>query len=275
MKKIVTHTNPDLDAVTSAWLIRRFLPGWEKAQVEFATADQKANDGPDELWVDVGRGKLDHHHTGEYLSATRLVWEYVQEARTKQPFNERETEALEELVEVVTQVDNARDLHWPEVGEFRYYLTLHTLIDGLRGVGESDEQVVELAMRALDAAFWQFKNKIHADRELAAGQEFETSWGKAIGLVSSNKQVLWLGEAKGYVLVLITDPVTGAARMYARPDSTVDLTMAYNKLREADPAADWFLHAGKKLLLNSSSVNPDMRPTKLTIKNIIRILKEN
>ena len=130
-------------------------------------------------------------------------------------------------------------------------------------------------MRALDAAFWQFKNKIHADLELAAGQEFETSWGKAIGLVSSNKQVLWLGEAKGYVLVLITDPVTGAARMYARPDSTVDLTMAYNKLREADPAADWFLHAGKKLLLNSSSVNPDMRPTKLTIKNIIRILKEN
>ena len=68
MKNIVTHTNPDMDAVSSVWLIKRFLPGWEEARVNFVKSiesteekNQKADTNPNELWVDVGRGKLDHH----------------------------------------------------------------------------------------------------------------------------------------------------------------------------------------------------------------------
>ena len=43
MKIIVTHAAPDLDAVTSVWLIKRFLQGWNEAEVRFVPAGQRLN----------------------------------------------------------------------------------------------------------------------------------------------------------------------------------------------------------------------------------------
>lgn len=41
MKIIVTHSSPDLDAVTSVWLLKRFLPGWEDAKIKFVPAGER------------------------------------------------------------------------------------------------------------------------------------------------------------------------------------------------------------------------------------------
>ena len=279
MKKIVTHINPDLDAVASVWLIKRFLPDWEEAEIGFvsASASLEKQDGVDSdsdvLWVDVGRGKLDHHHTGEYFSAAKLCWDYIKKERKGQKLSPLEEKALTELVEVVTQVDNARDLYWKEVNKSRYRLYLHTLVDGLRKLGETDQEVMSFGLRALDAALVNLKNKIRAEEELKEGLIFQTPWGKAIAVESGNKHVLWVGEIQGHVLVIKKDPESGGVRMYARPDSKVDLTKAYNKFKELDPESDWFLHATKRLLLNESRVNPNMRPTKLSLKEIIEVLK--
>jgi len=279
MKKIITHINPDLDAVAAVWIIKRFLPGWKEAEVEFveATADGEKIPGvdsePEVLYVDVGRGKLDHHQTNDYLSATRLCWDYVLEQRQFQPLKEIEEKAGAKLVEIVTEVDNARDLKWKEAGKDRYYFYLHILIDGLRGLGESDHQVLEFGFRALDSAFLTLKNKIRAEEDLKKGAEFQTPWGKAIALESANKRVLWEGEIEGFVLVVKKNPENGAIQIYARPDSKVNLTAAYQKFKKMDPSADWFLHASGKLLLNESSVNPNMRPTKLSLDQIIKVLK--
>ena len=38
MKIVVTHTAPDWDAIGSVWLIKRYLPGWQDAKVEFVPA---------------------------------------------------------------------------------------------------------------------------------------------------------------------------------------------------------------------------------------------
>lgn len=54
----------------------------------------------------------------------------------------------------------------------------------------------------------------------------------------------------------------------------IDLTLAYEKLRKMDPSATWFLHIGKKMLLNGSVKNPKMRPTKLGLGEIIRVLEK-
>jgi len=279
MKKIITHINPDLDAVAAAWIIKRFLSGWEDAEIDFiaATADGKKISGVDSsedvLYVDVGRGKLDHHQTSDYLSATKLCWNYVLEQREHQPLKEIEQEAGERLVEVVTQIDHAKDLNWEEAGETRYYFYLHILIDGVRGLGEGDQQVLDFGFRALEAVFLTLKNKIRAEQDLKNGIEFQTSWGRAIALESANKRVLWEGEIQGFVMVVKKNPKNGAVQIYARPDSEVDLAAAYRKFKKIDPLADWFLHASGKLLLNESSVNPNMRPTKLTLRQIVRILK--
>lgn len=280
MKKILTHINPDSDAVVSVWLIKRFLVGWEKAEIGFvqATASGEKDPGVDEnlevLYVDVGRGKLDHHQTGEYLSAASLCWNYIKEKRLGQKLNPLESQAIEELVETETEIDNARDLQWPEIKKSRYFFYFHLIVDGLRSCGETDQQVIEFGFRSLDATLLNLKAKNKAEEELKKGIVFETPWGRAIGLESANKQVLFRGEVQGYVMVVKKDPKSGGVQIYSRWDKKVDLTMAYKKFREMDPKSDWFLHATKRLLLNQASANPNMRPTKLSLEQLIEVLKK-
>ena len=78
--------NPDLDAIASVWLLKRFgSRGWQEAEVKFVPAgktykDKKADSDPDVLHVDVGLGKLDHHQTGdENLCGAVLVFDYLAE----------------------------------------------------------------------------------------------------------------------------------------------------------------------------------------------------
>ena len=238
MKKIVTHINPDTDAIASCWLLRRFLPGWEDAEIGFVNAtsstraDASVDENPDILYVDVGRGKLDHHQTGEYLSASRLCWEFIKKQTGGEGLKSLEQEAIEELVEVETEIDNARFYSWPEIKETRYFLYFHEIVDGLRGTGESDNQVMEFGFRTLEAIFLGLKGKIKADGELKNGIVFDSPWGKGIAIESGNKQVLFRGEALGFALVIKKDPETGAVRIHSREDAGVDLTEAYNKFRE-------------------------------------------
>lgn len=287
MKKIITHLNPDLDAVTSIWLIKRFLPasqrgepGWEEAKVEFVNAgastekNPKANADPNVLWVDVGRGKLDHHQTGEYLSAAKLCLDYIQEKRRGQKLAPLEEKVLERIVIVVTEVDNVRDIYWPEVGQDRYLFSLYNMIEGLGWLGKTNEEVVDFGMRALDAILVNLKHKLRAKEKLEEGIRFQTPWGEAIAIEVTNKQILWQGQVQGFVLAVGKDPRTGAVRIYARPDAKVDLTKAYQKFKKMDPESDWFLHASKECLLNQSSVDPKMRSTKLGLDKIIEVLKE-
>lgn len=280
MKKIITHINPDLDAVCGVWLIKKFLPGWEEAEVDFvqATASGEKIAGIDEnsdiLYVDVGRGKLDHHQTGEYLSAAQLCWQYIQKNCQGQPLSQLDRQAINRLVAVVTEIDNARDLNWEEASKDRARFYLHPLIDGLRGLALNDQKVMEFSLKMLDATLLNLKNKIKAEEELKKGIEFETPWGRGIAVQTGNKQVLWEGEVRGYAVVIKKDPGSGGVEIYSRYDTKVDLTKAYNKVRKMDSNSDWFLHASKKLLLNQASVNPNMRPTKLSLKQIIEVLKK-
>ena len=41
MKIIVTHASPDWDAITSIWLLKRFLPGWNTAEIRFVPAGER------------------------------------------------------------------------------------------------------------------------------------------------------------------------------------------------------------------------------------------
>lgn len=82
MKTIVTHFSPDVDAVTSVWLLKRFLPGWEKADVAYVAAGKTLNNSivdsdKNVLHVDTGLGILDHHQTDEDTCAARRTMEYI------------------------------------------------------------------------------------------------------------------------------------------------------------------------------------------------------
>ncbi len=278
MKKIVTHINPDLDAVVAVWLIKRFLPDWEEAEIDFCqageTIDKKLPDkDPNVLHVDTGLGKLDHHQLEEMTSAAERCFEFLKQERKGEPFKELDEKSLIQIIKVVTEVDNARDLNWPETGTHRYNFYLHSLIAGIRGMAGSDEEAMTFGLKGMDAVFHQIKKSLDAQKELKEGIEFLTSWGKGIGLETGNDNVLWEGEKEGYCLVIRKDVESGGVRIYGRYDTEVDLTKAYNQFRKIDPSSDWYLHQSKKLLLNAATSH-EMKPTKLSLEEIIKVLKK-
>ncbi len=277
MKKIITHINPDLDAVCSVWLIKRFLPGWQEAEVDFCEAgltfnNEPVDSNPEILHADVGLGKLDHHQKNDYLSASKLCWEYIKEIRKGEEFKNLEKKALERLVEVVTEIDNAGDLSWFEAKNDRYEFYLHNLIEAWRGLVFDDLSVITEGFKMLDGVLLNLKNKIKAEEEIKKALVFTTKWGEAIALETSNRYFLNFSEIQGYVLSLIKEPKVGGVRIQALPDSKVDLTNVYLKIKKIDPDSDWFLHINKKMLLNESSVKK-MKPTKLSLTEIMEILK--
>ncbi len=273
-KIIVTHRHVDLDALCSVWLIKRFLPSWSEAKIDFVPVGQTLRGAPpdddlDILHVDVGGGKLDHHRFyGEYSSAAHLVLEKI--------FNEREfskfaKEALKRLVEVVTEVDNGRMITWENASSDRYEFCLHQFLPKL---SEKDEEIVHLGLNCLDAVFRSLREKIAAEEAVEKeGRVFGTRWGKAVAVETAVDEVLSVGQKKGYVLVAKKDPRSGHLRIYGRWDKELDLTRAYEELKKKDPLATWYLHPSKRLLLNGSRTSPGIVPTKLSLSEIIKILK--
>ena len=78
----------------------------------------------------------------------------------------------------------------------------------------------------------------------------------------------------GFSVVVRKDPRKGYVRIKASPASKVDLTNIYEQLKKMDPEATWFLHVGKKMLLNGTPKNPKMVPTKLSLDAIIEVLRK-
>jgi len=276
-KIIVTHFNPDFDAVATLWLIKRFLKGWKEAELKFTPPgkylidDQPVDSNPDILYVDTGLGKFDHHQTNDFICAATLIWEEIKKETGK------EDQAIERLVEIVNQVDHARDLTWPEADDDRYEMMLHMILEGFKRVGseeETSQRIIDFGLKALDGAWKILQEKVKAEEELKEGQEFKTRWGKAMALETRNDGVLFLGEKKGYCLVARLDIKNGHLKIYARWDKKVDLTKAYEEFKKRDSKPYWFLHSSKAILMNGSLSQPDYQPTKLSLEEVIEILKK-
>ena len=114
MRKIVTHKSSDLDAISSVWLLKRFMPCWEDAEVAFVNAGEKLPgqyenggqaietvDGIPTIHVDTGLGALDHHQTGDNnICGASLTLDFIlanQETTLLKHDNKRE--AVKRIVE--------------------------------------------------------------------------------------------------------------------------------------------------------------------------------
>lgn len=276
-KTIVTHFAPDVDAVTSIWLIKRFLLGWSETQVAFVPAGKTLNNEivdshSNVLHVDTGLGILDHHQTSEDTCAAMRTMEYIKGKNHKKFPNE----ALIRLVDVVNDIDHFREVYFPNPTADFYDFSLVSMLDGLKLIYPEDHiKLVDLSMLALDGIYKNFQNKVWAEKEIKEnGVEFKTKWGKGIGVETVNDEVVRLAQKQGYVVAVRKDPKKGYIRIKALPDSKADLTSCYNIYKKKDKKATWFLHAGKKMLLNGSMKNPETKPTKLTLREIIEVLEK-
>ena len=301
MKIIVTHTSPDWDAITSVWLLKKYLAGWQEAEVRYVPAGNRLNGQPDAkdtkhvgddpiervgddeiITVDTGLFPLDHHQIFDTtVSAASLTWDYVREriAHASKLTKEHE-EAVSRIVSVVVSTDHFKEVFWPDASADRYELSFLGLLDGLKLVRPNrDDEYMAFGILCLNALTAQFENRIWAEREIKEkGITFETKFGKGIGFETVNDTVLKLAQKMGYVVVVRKDPRKGYVRIKTLPDQGdkkgATLTAAYNQLSKMDPSATWFLHVSKKMLLNGSPKNPKMRPTKLTLREIVAVVKK-
>lgn len=275
-KLIITHISPDLDACSSVWLIKRYLPDWHQAQVLFVNAgktfeDKEPDTDPSIIHVDTGLGMFDHHQFAEKLSAARRVLNHLlQQSYVKK----KDIEGLNRFVDYVTLIDTFGEVHFPEPTADLYEFNLPRIIDGLKALLQDDHMVVEHVLVLCDAALISLKNKIHAEKELEQGVMFHTRWGKAIAIESKNDETMTIALKSGFSIVVRKETDTGFMRIKAFPAEHIDLSSLHKKVIKIDPKATWFFHASKHMLLNGSSKNKDRIPSSLSLRDIIEIMKE-
>lgn len=304
MHIIVTHASPDWDAIGSVWILKRFLPGWENAKVEFVPAgnrsprvarkEKEANeqvvvesDDTKIIHVDTGLTPLDHHQIYDITvcSVTRS-WDYaVKEnsnlhATTSDTKREDKIAAMERIVNYLTPLDHFQEVFWPEAQSDMHEFSLYGILEGMKGLHPDDDDFfVAWGMEILDAMLKRFESRIWAEKEIAKGKEFATKWGKAIAIETINDSVIKLAQKMGYVVVVRRDPRKGYVRIKAMPykegvTPDINLSLVHSQLEKMDPSATWFLHVSKKMLLNGTPKNPKMIPTRLSLDEIVKVLEK-
>lgn len=301
MKIIVTHMAPDWDAITSVWLLKKYLAGWQDAHVKFVPAGQRLHNiklkpenlelndpiekvGDNEIiHVDTGLGPLDHHQIHDTsVSAASRTWNYVLEQfkEANDHFTKEHKEAVARIVKVVVDIDHFKEVFWHDAASDIYEFSLIGVLEGLKYERPGqDNACVSFGITCLNALTAEFENRLWAEQEIREkGKIFDTKFGKGIGFETLNDTVLKLAQKMGYILVIRKDPRKGYIRIKTLPDQEnkkgIDLTSIYQQLSKMDPDATWFLHVSKKMLLNGTPKNPKMVPTKLSLHEIIKVLEK-
>ena len=275
MNILVTHLSPDLDALSSCWLIQRYLPGWEDAEIKFVSAGStylsKAVDTDKSvIHVDTGLGLFDHHQTKNTTSATQLVFEFLS---LKKSIPKKDIRAVERLVTFVTGEDHFQLASYPEANLDRYDLTLGRIIEGLKASCISTSSLIPLVYQLIEASLTILRLKVLAETEIEKGYRCTSSWGKTLIMDTGSSEALSLAIRMGYQLVVKRDPHTGAYRIKAHPKHLVSLKKLLDEIKKHDTVGGWYLHPSGKMLLNATANNPNLIPSPLPLKNLIEIIR--
>jgi hypothetical protein len=285
-KLIVAHHAPDLDAITSVWLLKRFdSQRYASAKVAFVNpgdtislkeAEEEFNCQLHEVThVDTGLGEFDHHQAeraSREICASTLVFDYLKKVRPEIA----ENRALEEMIKIVVDVDHFGEIYWPEAKENRFVFTLHELIHGHESIEpHDDDSQLHFGMSALDCAYAEMTNRLKAEEIIAEkGIEFDIKEGKCIGLETQNDESIKLSQVKGYILAVRKDSEYGHIRIKVRPDAQLNLDKLYQAIKEIDQKATWFYHASGKMLLNGSIKHRNQVASSLSLKGVIHLIQK-
>lgn len=277
-KMIVAHIHPDLDSISAAWLLIRFLPDmYSDAGFGFVAAgstyrDLPVDSDPDVVHVDTGMGKFDHHDIKRtHLSASYLVHEYL--------VNKQEhlasDNALQMLVDYVTDIDQFGEYHWPEAVHPRYSFMLSSIIPAMHGLSKySNSQVMEFGFVYLDAAYQYLQELAHSKKEIEEGEEFTSKWGPGIAIESGNDAVMKIAQKSGYDVVVRKDPRTQYLKIKAAPIEGIDLRPLYDKIIGQESEDRWYFHPGGHMVINGSSKDSSTEPSDMSLKKIVLMIKE-
>lgn len=277
MKTIVTHMSPDADAITSIWLIKFFLPGWKHAGIAFVPAgstfkNQLVDSHRSIIHVDTGLGRFDHHQTNEDTCAAQKVFNFL---RVEKHIT-KNIEALKRMVAFINDIDHFMDVFFPDPSADRYTFLFDSILDGIRVRLQDDNQLVCIGETICDGIFQSFINKIKAEKEIKNGLIIKTIWGKTLAIESENEESSRLAQKKGYALTIRKSQKKGHLRIKLSPRLDglgTDLSAIFAALKKEDPSATWFFHASGNMILNGSTKNPDVIPTRLTLPEVVQLVQ--
>lgn len=262
----VTHHRPHIDDICGVWQFLRFLPEGRGAEVRFVSSKKPDSGLPEEIWIGVGRGRFDEHKGDLGESAATLVFKYLRAEQAD--LAKVDLDALTRLVTWIRDEDTG--LHDDEYDrEFGIMSMLRSHYDRH---GRDSSELLRFGLEILDNVYESLKNSARLALDWEKRIDFESPWGRAVGLVTGSYGADDFAYQKGFMLVVIEDTVRGFRGFRAAAKSNVDLSSAYETLRRVDPKADWYLHHSRKLLLCGSDVAPDSRKSNLSLKDLIRVL---
>jgi hypothetical protein len=268
-KTLITHINPHLDDIAALWLFKKFHPDFTDAEIKFVSAAKgnlPADESEDEVYLGVGRGKYDEHKGDLEDAAVSLVWKDLK-SQNFGPKNEEEEKALDELVDFV-RLDDLGKLKDLKYSEFSF--------PGFIRIGGGQEDSIkntELGFEILNRIFKILTNKQKANKEWENAITLDTKWGKGYAVSGTYVNRSFCDTKDGEVYLMV-DPKHKAVQFYT-PNDNIDLESIYQKVKEADPNASWFLHQSHKMVICGSGSAPDSTPTKLNFNQLIEILKSN
>jgi hypothetical protein len=284
-KLIVTHHAPDLDAVSSVWLLKRFdSQHYANAQIAFVNpgeeitleeAEEQGHQLHEVTHVDTGLGKFDHHQAekaGDTICAATLVYDHCISIHPEL----KDDEALQIIVKFVTEIDHFKEIYWHEANDTKYNFMIHDLIRGLEFFDpHNDDSQLHFGMTCLDSAYATLTQRVKAEEIIKEkGQEFEIKTGKALALDTRNDDTLKMAQKMGYALVVRKDTKLGHVRIKVRPDIDMDLKPLHEKIIAIDKKGTWFYHASGKMLINGSIKHRNQTPSPLPLNEVVAIIKE-
>ncbi|HLL60716.1 MAG TPA: chromate resistance protein ChrB domain-containing protein [Candidatus Nitrosocosmicus sp.] len=275
MKTIVTHVSPDVDALSSVWLIRKFKRGWENADIAFISQgttyeDEPVDSDPNVIHVDTGLGKLDHHQNNEDTCAAKKVFEYL---RNDGEIKEKFIPTLERMVHIINDIDHFREIFWAEPDSDIYEFSIVSIIEGMKVRIQNDHELAMASEKIFDGILQSFFNKIQAEKEIDSGLIFKSLWGKTLAINSENDEVGQLAQKKGFHMVIRKSLKKGHLKIKLHPILKKNLKKIEKILKKEDPKATWFYHQSGHMLISGSSKSPTSIPTKLPLNRIVEIIK--
>ncbi|MBU0974324.1 hypothetical protein KKD03_01325 [Patescibacteria group bacterium] len=289
---IITHHAPDIDAIGAVWILKRFdMNKYADAKLAFVNPGETISmDAANELGfqlyntthVDTGLGRFDHHQPDkgmQRLSATMLVHDYV----VSKNLSLEKNEALDIIIEFITQIDHFEEIYWPDAGSYRYAFLIHELIRGIEFADpHNDESQMQFGLTCLDSAYAVLTQQVKAKEIIAEkGREFTIDRSdddknveiKCLALLTRNDDTLKIAQKQGFELVIRKDQKLGNIRIKVRPDSKIHLKPLYKAITAVDPKATWYYHPSGKMLLNGTKKHHNQIPSKLSVDEVINLTK--
>jgi hypothetical protein len=250
IRRIITHTSPDWDAIGAAWLVQRFL--LPDAQIICADREtiEKCMSDRECAVVDCGGQygpplyHFDHHHLpGEKANQTCATQQVFEWAARTQPIA-----YLAPIVDLIWAGDTGRNLYGADVSR---EVGLHALLAARKAAGWTDEALIEWGCQELDLLAGRLKRQSEAAAELNEKCVWQSNDGKVVAVECGEPRHSQAAFATGATLVVFrsdiptengTSYAIGVQRNQAAEFPHVGELLGASEFNEETQADNWFRH---------------------------------